>query len=353
VNSVSRYLLSTLICALPLSGACAANTKLVLTQIEVDGNVNVQATSINDQGLVTAVLYPAGSSAGTGLVINGGNVTTLPPPDAGTNGVYPIQIDDAGTVLGWNGEATFAIPHLFRYSLSKGSYLPSHGIILNETFTDHSTVFPLGEDHQGDIFINVIQGRDAPVKNEYGPIKSLQVIPFEGRVTKLQSLNDSGYVAGDSLQGDTNDSQVFVGSGSSYMYVTPPGSQSTTGGYVNDSNNVAGAYTDAAGAEHAFVYSAGQYTTFDMPEPATGVTVTGFTNEGRVVGSYTSTKDSMEHGFIYNGSTVTSIGSFATTGLISVELNKRSDMVLTINSSRSEESPDYLSYQVSCKGPGC
>jgi hypothetical protein len=353
VNSVSRYLLSTLICALPLSGACAAQTKLVLTQIEVGGNVNVQATSISDKGLITAVLYPAGSSAGTGLVIDGSNVITLPSPDAGTNGVYPMQINDTGKVLGWNGEAPYAIPHLFRYSLNKAAYRPSHGIILNKTYTNHGAVFPLGEDSRGDIFINVIVGLNAPVENEYGPINALQVAPFEGRAAIIQSMNDSGVVAGDALEGESDASQVFVGSGSNFMYLTPPGSQSTKGGYVNDSNNVAGTYTDAAGAVHGFVYSAGQYTTFDMPEAATGITVTGFNNEGRAVGSYTSTADGMEHGFIYNGSTVTSIGSFATDGLISVELNKRSDMVLTINSSRNNESPNYLSYQVSCKGPGC
>ena len=353
MTSVSRYLLSTLICALPLSGACAAGTKLVLTPIEVGGNVNVQATSISDKGLVTAVLYPTGASAGTGLVIDGSNVTTLPPPDSGTNGVYPIQINDDGKVLGWNGEAPYAIPHLFRYSMKTGSYRPSHGIILNKTYTNHGAVFPLGENSHNDIFINVIVGLNAPVENEYGPIRALQVAPFEGRVSILQSMNNSGVVAGNALEAESDASQVFVGSGSNFIYLTPPGSQSTTGGYVNDSNNVAGAYTDAAGAQHGFVYSAGQYTTFDMPESATGITVTGFNNNGRVVGSYTSTTDSMEHGFIYNGSTVTSIGSFATTGLISVELNKRSDMVLTINSSRNDESPDYLSYQVSCKGPGC
>ena len=191
------------------------------------------------------------------------------------------------------------------------------------------------------------------MKNEYGPIRALQVVPFEGRAAILRSINDSGYVSGDAQESNSDAGQVFVGSGDNFIYVTPPGSQSTTGGYVNDSNDVAGEYVDAAGAQHGFVYSAGQYTTFDMPVSATGITVTGFNNKGRVVGSYTSTADGTEHGFIYNGSTVTSIGSFVTDGLISVEVNKSSDMVLTINSSRNDESPDYLSYQVSCKGPGC
>jgi probable HAF family extracellular repeat protein len=351
--SVSRYLLATLIVALPLSGAWAAGTKLVLTQIEVGGAANVKATSINDKGLVTAVLYPAGVSAGTGLVIDGSNVTTLPPPDAGTNGVYPIQINDADIVLGWNGEAAYAIPHLFRYSLKKGGYRASHGVILNQTYTNHSAVFPLGEDRRGDVFVNVIIGLNAPVKNEYGPVKALQVAPFEGRAQILRSLNDSGYVAGDALQNNSGASQVFFGSGSNFIYLTPPGSQSTTGGYVNDSNDVAGAYADAGGAEHGFVYSAGQYVTFDMPETAASVTVTGINDNGRVVGSYTGATDGKEHGFIYNGATVTSIGNFKTDGLISVALNNASDMVLTINSSRNDESPDYVSYQVSCKGPGC
>ena len=350
---VYRYLVPALIGALPLSGACAAGTKLVLTQIEMGGNVNVHATSISDKGLITAVLYDAGAIAGTGLVINGSTVTTLPPPDADTNGVYPIQINDAGDVLGWNGEAAYAIPHLFRYSLKMGSYRPAHGVILNQTYTDHSAVFPLGEDRRGDIFVNVIQGRDAPVKNEYGPIRALQVVPFEGRAAILRSLNDSGIVAGDALENDSGASQVFVGSGDSFTYLTPPGSQSTTGGYVNDSNAVAGVYSDGTAVQHGFVYAAGQYTTFDMPEPATSVTVTGFNNKGRVVGSYTSAAHGKKHGFIYNGSTVTAIGSFATDGLISVALNNASDMVLTIDSSRNDESPDFLSYQVSCKGPGC
>jgi hypothetical protein len=353
VNSVSRHLLSTLIAALPLSGACAAGTKIVLTQIEVGGEANVQATSINDHGLITAVLYPAGASAGTGLVIDGSNVTTLPPPDAGTNGVYPVQVNDAGEVLGWNGEATYAIPHLFRYSLKKGAYRASHGVILNQTYTDHSAVFPLGEDRRGDVFVNVIQGLNAPVKNEYGPVKALQQAPFEGRAALLRSLNDAGDVAGDALENNSGASQVFVGSGSNFVYVTPPGSTSTTGGYVDDSNDVAGVFTDAKGVEHGFVYGAGRYVTFDMPEPATSITVTGINNEGRVVGSYTGGADGKEHGFIYNGSTVTAIGGFKTDGLISVALNKSSDMVLTINSSRNDESPDYLSYRVSCKGPGC
>lgn len=353
MNSVSRYLLSAALGALPLSGACAAGTKLVLTQIEVSGNTNVRATSISDKGLITAVLYPAGSIAGTGLVIDGSDVTTLPAPDAGTNGVYPIQVNDAGIVLGWNGEATYAIPHLFRYSLKTGAYRPSHGVILNQTYTDHSAVFPLGENRGGDVFVNVIIGLNAPVKNEYGPVKALQVAPFEGKSEILRSLNDTGYVAGDAQQPNSGANQVFFGSGGNFVYLMPPGAASATGGYVNDSNAVAGAYADTGGAEHGFVYNGGQYTTFDMPEPATSVTVTGINNNGRVVGAYTDTAKGREHGFIYNGSTVTSIGDFKTVGLISVALNKSSDMVLTIDSSRNDESPDYVAYQVSCKGPGC
>ena len=123
--------------------------------------------------------------------------------------------------------------------------------------------------------------------------------------------------------------KVFQGSGSDFQFLAPAGAISSSGGYANKAGKVAGSYFDPANAPHGFVYDTGNYTTFDMPKPASSVTVTAINDLGWVVGYYTASGDNRQHVFVYDGSTVTGIGSYDPTAGLAVALNNRGQVVIS------------------------
>ena len=82
-----------------------------------------------------------------------------------------------------------------------------------------------------------------------------------------------------------------------YTFTTlddPLGTNGTEARGINDAGQVVGAYQDAAGKLHGFLYRAGGFTTIDVPG-ASSTTVTGVGDRGQIVGWYVNAAG--EHGF--------------------------------------------------------
>lgn len=63
---------------------------------------------------------------------------------------------------------------------------------------------------------------------------------------------------------------------------------------INDSNEIAGSFSDAAGVSHGFIYSAGAYIQVDVAgAPAT--LLTRIKNNGHVTGAYADSSNEV-HG---------------------------------------------------------
>ena len=71
--------------------------------------------------------------------------------------------------------------------------------------------------------------------------------------------------------------------------ITPPGATLTEAFSINDSGTIAGSYVDSAlpRKAHGFVRdSAGNYTSFDIGVPTTGIRVASINNSGQIAGLY-------------------------------------------------------------------
>ncbi len=333
------------------SAAIAAQqTKIRFQQIIVAGNQNVEATSINNHGAIVGNLYAGITDAVSGIEIDGDTVTTLPPPYADGAVPHPRVIDDAGDVLGWvyNG---IGDPSLFL--VKDGMTIKRYEMILDhDEGGQNFIVQPMGIIDRSVVFGTTIVSLTAPTSPFYGVPDELVHVKLFNSFEHLNSINRHSVVGGVSFT-FSGRYQVFFGTKGHYKVLSPPGATSSQGGYVNDAGEVAGSYTDDSGLQHGFTYYAGKYRTFDMPEPASNVTVTAINAAGRVVGTYAgSSPNARQHSFLYNGQTVTSFGLYSSLDTVLLSLNDRGDMLIDRQLEFSYY-PHFLSYRATCEGPDC
>ncbi len=337
----------------PGVAARAQTTTFAIKPIVIAGDDNVQATALNDAGVIVGSLYAGITDAESGFSIAGNTVTTLPAPNTSGNGFNPRAIDAAGNIYGWGHTAIGTAGAALTYYLSSnGTYNTNYQsiVVAPGSFEPHIIPVAMGLNAKGEVFFNTIYSLSGPVGSNYGKPPNYRSAPPIDRFTEIESLNLSGeiVVEGYSFNGVTS---LFVGSGQSFTQVLPAGSINTRGGLLNDGGSVAGSYLDASRAPHGFVYRAGVYKTFDMPEAASAVTVTGFNNSGRVVGTYTASSNGNQHGFLFNESTVSTFGAFA--GLDTVKLAISNKGAIIVADQINTQTPKYLSYRVTCSGAGC
>ena len=327
------------------TSACA-QPSFTSQQILIGKDADVQATSINDSGIYAANVFGAGGVALAGAIVNGTTITRLPHvyPD----GAAPLvqAIDNHNNILGYETEGLFAVPHLF---LIRNGKLDRHyDLVLVSSFGGQPVQpNPIGFSDGRIIFYTEVISFSTPTDPSYGIPRHLVHTPMYDQFQTIRSVNSSGVVAGNDY-GLGGDNTVFYGQYPRFKQLLPPGAVSAGGGYINDNNEVAGSYVDASGTPHGFVYAGGKYTSFDMPAPASKVTVTGISDTGRVVGVYLSPHGARQHGFLYNGQTVSSFGDLMGRNNVFVALNNKSQMLLAIQNGLA-----WHSYLVTCSGSGC
>ncbi len=343
-------ILAMLTATTTLCSAASAQTNFHIKQIIIAGDVNVNATAINNKGSIVGTLYAGITDDPSGIEIDGTTVTTLPLPQASYGALNPMAINQNGDILGWARGSFLGIAQTFL--LQGGAYNPAYQQVVIEPgqYAADFLPDPMGLTNTDKIFFNTVFGLSDPVGTSYGKPPNFHHAPDEGRFTVLQSIDEAGTVVGTSFS-FSGIHTMFAGSGKTFVTITPPGSTNTLGGYQNNKGAIAGSYVDASRTYHGFVYQAGNYTSFDMPEAAANIAVTGINNAGRVVGRYAAASNGKIHAFLYNGNTVSSFGLYNSTDNVAVALNDRGIMVVARQI--AGEKPSYESYRVICSGTGC
>jgi len=340
------------------ASAQAASARFITHQIVIDGDINVDATALNDSGTIVGTMFANITEHPVGFVIKGNAINVLPPPYDPNGGPYPQAIDQAGNIVGWAGRGTGDVPSLFFWHVDTNKYDASYSIPINLIYGSalEHIVNAIGLGANGEVFYNLIYNFDASDIPEFGTPGHFTKVPLLSRFVRLNSINAAGEVAGIAFS-SIGPGSVFVHDTHGYKLLAPTGAQKADGGFVNASGAVAGSFAArglsplAPGLWHGFVYNAGQYTTFDMPEAATSVSVTGFSDTGRVVGTYTSKATGQKHAFLYNGTTVSTFGTYDGAENVSVSVNNHSMMLVARQF--IDQKPNYESYKVTCSGTGC
>jgi hypothetical protein len=105
-----------------------------------------------------------------------------------------------------------------------------------------------------------------------------------------------------------------------------PGSRFTVPSKINDRGQIAGLYVDAAGAEHGFLFSGGQYSTIDYPG-ATATEALALNNAGTpaVAGNYVDAGGRV-HGFVLAGGSFHSVDANFAANLTVNGINDRGQL---------------------------
>ena len=147
------------------------------------------------------------------------------------------------------------------------------------------------------------------------------VVPPGSTGAHLSDINNSGQITG--WYGGSG----FLDTGGVFTTINPPGSFNTHPLSVNDSGQVVGYYFDSIG-EHGFLYSAGTYTTLDLPTGNGYFTVAyDINNSGQIVG-YGFGSDA-QHGFLYSEGVYTMIDPpvSGSTGTYAIAINASAQIV--------------------------
>jgi probable HAF family extracellular repeat protein len=354
MNRRKIALLAALSAGAPMLSAQAQTAKFHLKQLLVAGDDNVQATAINDSGVIVGTVYAGITDVGTGIEIVGNKITTLPAPSTVFTAFNPRAINAAGDIFGWGRNP--GLGNAQSFLLQGGTYNTAYeqNVILPSNIAAHVVPQVMGLTDSDEIFFNTITSLSGPLLTQYGIPPNFMSAPPGNRYTLIQSINNAGTIAGTAFS-FSGIRTMFEGQGTNFNAVLPPGSINTLGGFLNNTGAIAGSYVDASHVYHGFVYQSGTYTTFDMPVAASEVSVTGINDSGRVVGYYTSGKKPKIHAFLYNGTTVSTFGVFPQFNNVNVVINNSGVMAVSSQWPDLGNGPNnkYVSYRVTCSGAGC
>jgi uncharacterized membrane protein len=124
--------------------------------------------------------------------------------------------------------------------------------------------------------------------------------------TVINGINAAGRLAGTYM--GTSRSHAFFWSQGVLTTLDPSGSTRSQGGFLNAQDQVVGTYRDANDKRHGFLWSKGNFTTFNVPDdhPLFGTVALGINDPGQIVGDYVDT-DGNRHGFLLSQGTYTTL----------------------------------------------
>jgi hypothetical protein len=339
-------------------GAAAGGSTFTFTTFDAPGAgtgmlQGTMGTSINDTGDIAGVYLTAPNVAHgfVRTVANGtASFTTFDAPGAGTSlnqGTFPASINTTGDVAGMYFDANNAY-HGFARAAASGTITP-FDVPSAPTSMGHRGTLPISMNAGGNIagfYIDANDVRHGFVRTVANGTASFATFDAPaagagpGAGTVPLSIDAAGDITG--FYKDTNGTfHGFIrkSNGTFTAPINAPGAGTGPGGKVSfmgtlpfgfdAAGDIAGAYADANGVNHGFVYTAASatpaFTTFDVP----GVGTTGFfpgsgalnvNAGGDTSGLYTDT-NGVRHGFLRtaNGTFTAPIDApgAATTGMFS------------------------------------
>jgi probable HAF family extracellular repeat protein len=129
--------------------------------------------------------------------------------------------------------------------------------------------------------------------------------------TFATGMNNNGQIVG--YYDDGTGDHGFLYTAASFTTIDVPGATNTFAAGINDNGQIVGHYSDSTG-DHSFLYTAGSFTMIDVPG-ATSTFATGINDSGQIVGilcggsgcRYPSRPTIGNHGFLYSAGSFTTI----------------------------------------------
>ncbi len=303
-----------------LAAATAASAQTYqLRPFTIPGATSVAVAAVTDAGLAAGRYASPAQPSGAGFVGTRRGVSTmamLAPASATFPSEYipnPTSMNDHGTVVG-----TYLVGEQIDYfAWRDGAYLSGFG-------QDEDTFPPIGPSigSNNRLCYNQYPG-DGITRPYAGTTAGQSLVPvYDG--ASVVSINEHGNIAGTyyAFVGSTERQAVFTYetllSGMPHT-ILPPGAQYAAGGWINDTNQVAGSYQDAAGLLHGFITKNPGIVTFDLPTKPDTLTTQGVDEKGDVVGVYT--KGNTQWAFVYSNASVTRLKRFPPADTVHVAIS--------------------------------
>ncbi len=226
-----------------------------------------------------------------------GHISVIPVKPAGAYETFGMDINDAGTVVGWFRDS--CDPLLRRGFVYDGvSYTAVNCIPGNSLLWGvNDTGLAVGSDLSGlnGGFVYDIAGMSCT------PIKVSDPDPNIQNTTQPFDINNAGVIVG--RFGFYPSKRGFIYDGSTYAYLDVPGALQTYPSGINDLGMVAGYYEDGTTTKrYGFVFDGTTYTTIDIPG-ADLVSAYRINNSGQVFGYYEDAAG-VPYGFMMDGATI-------------------------------------------------
>ncbi len=296
----------------------------VMHPFGIPGATSVSVAAINDSGIAVGSYVSPSQPHGAGFVGHCGAVSTMAlagQPTANFPQGYipvPTSINNLGVVLGMYPTGSFP---------DQGTELFQEEIF---AWRDRAYLATIDESVVSKVQLKLLPppyiGTDNWFcLNEGGP--QMPTMPRTGRFpskgsylpifnANVNNVNAQGVAVGIFF------SVYTLAPGQTQLTATsiiPPGGKYSSGGWINDANQVAGSYEDKGGELHGFVYLNGNYTTFDMPVRPDTLTTQGIDQSGRAVGVYT--KGVTQTAFVYANAVVTRLKPFPLNDTVHVAIS--------------------------------
>lgn len=271
--------------ATALAATSAANGRTVL--IDVTGDGETFARSINAEGTVAGEYGPSGARAGY-VRHPDGSIETF--AFGGDSITQPYAINDGGQVVGVAYGPSFGGHGFLRQTDGTLALLdyPSAQSTAAVSINASGTIVGTYQDERGKTH--------SFLRSAGGSFRNIDVPGNKN--TRVVDINASGAVLGTFVQLGKTRGFILEANGQSFDLFDPPGSVGTFPTAIAADGTVTGYYVDAQKQQHGFVRSpdpVGAYQTF-LPDGAKSLVAGDINDDGVVVGYYGGSNG--HHGFL-------------------------------------------------------
>jgi probable HAF family extracellular repeat protein len=302
---MKRVVLAASVALVLASGAVQAAPSYLVTDLGSLLNV----VSINDSGWMVGTSY---SSTGNnhGLLYSGGGMTDLGNLGYGR----ATAINNSGEIVGYSfsyGDTTHA--KLYRPFLYSGGHMNELGFGSNH---DYAGAYAIN--NSGQIVGNFLSGHPGEHMPSnallYSGGKITDIGDLGGGETSGSDINDNGHIVGESERANHYyQYHAFLYTSSSGMTdLGTLGGSTSSASNINNSDQVVGTADTTDGAQHAFLYSAGNMR--DLGTLGGDYSLAyAINNSGQIVG-YSATVQStseqpVHHAFLYSNGSMADLNS--------------------------------------------